>query len=1151
LGSGGELGGVVKYPRDHHNKFQRDTDGETPRLYQVEKKSDAEDPTDPSVGENVQDRHMVTRAVASSELDKLLQLGVVSEEKFGVDDQNRVFGISVMADGAGIQSEFRAEGPGSPKIGCFLNVDYSNPVIQKGLSDLEVSDYISGQIDRHAGNIFVDGTTGKVTGIDNDLSFPEASRETIQARESDRLGSTNNKSVAGMPRQIHADTRNKILAVDPDVMRQTLAGIRPPNGPDNEGGLTEAEIEGAVGRLQALQDELRNPRSTIQVVTEFNDATYEAALEAQKAKFNEVYDREAAGNNRATFDTCESTGNLDQCPKTSYLGSVLLKQRQAQVGIRQDQQDRAQALAEGREPRPPGVGLRSGHATPKAARDPGYAEYLRQLDGAVNILKKNPAAIEDAGLRQEAEGVHQQMAVLQEKISRYDRETAKLNEGNVGARLRGLASGGTEGRKDFYAAKKLEAEVELKRLDRQLNGLVDAAITPEFRNGLQQEIEDRLQADVDVPQNDVEANQAVDPALNEPQAPNYPAPLPPGQNELQPPNYPAPLPPGMEPPNYPAPLPPGQNELQAPNYPAPLPPGMEPPNYPAPLPPGQDNLQPAFLNEQAPELPAYLNEQAPELPAYLNEQAPDPVRTTLTEEQIDNAIAKYVKPKDLEGTDVREYKAMASDIHANLQPDRTKRMKPDTAAIEAQLIDRYEIMPLNEQIAAAEKALTELEQTEGISADDPRIEAQKAELNELYEDLDNWETRVDTLKASMKVDDRKNRLAGINAAHEADQAALANEPPAQPRVQMADDVKLHDGNPRQEYELQVSSAATARGLMNNVPSRGIDQETLKSRIGNAYGNAYTYEGPDRFKEDGSKQRVKGANDRGINDAEKTRLAAEMQPTIDKVNEIQQTINALEQNEMTMTADFRAEIVADINNAPEETRPAIKQAEEKLATAQARLDHVEDRLQALDKPGPLERAKATLQHGSVDKAREHYQKEKEAATQLRNTAKSELNQALDNAAVKAMRNTPEGQILAEQIRAEKNEQNKVLQKFADTKEAQAASIKPERVQAPEKNILFQPGAPEAVVDVKSALKAGANHQPNQQTQEKQTQRKQRDERLKPSVQDALKKDAPKQAESHGHEAGEGSLRAKWTPAAKKPEMTRSASAPNLGRSKPGG
>lgn len=74
---------------------------------------------------------MVSRAVASYQLDSLLQLGVVAEEKFGLDEQNRVFGISVLADGAGIQSEFRAEGPGSPKIGCFLNVDYSDPVIQR------------------------------------------------------------------------------------------------------------------------------------------------------------------------------------------------------------------------------------------------------------------------------------------------------------------------------------------------------------------------------------------------------------------------------------------------------------------------------------------------------------------------------------------------------------------------------------------------------------------------------------------------------------------------------------------------------------------------------------------------------------------------------------------------------------------------------------------------------------------------------------------------------------------------------------------------------------------------------------------------------------------------------------------------------------
>ncbi|MHB1082114.1 MAG: TraB/GumN family protein [Prosthecobacter sp.] len=509
VGSGGELGGVVKYPLNHNQRSARDTDAETPRLYQVEKKSDADNPDDPSIGENVQDRHMVSRAVASYQLDSLLQLGVVAEEKFGLDEQNRVFGISVLADGAGIQSEFRAEGPGSPKIGCFLNVDYSDPVIQRGLSDLEVSDYISGQIDRHAGNIFVDGSTGKVTGIDNDLAFPEASRETIQARETDRLGGTNNKSVAGMPQQMHVQTRNNILALDPEVLRQTLAGIRPPNAAEGVGGLTPAEIEGAVGRLEALQNELRNPHGTIQVVAAFNDQTYEAAVETQKARFDQVYDQERAGNNRATFDTCQSPANLDQCPKTSYLGSVVLKQKQAQVGIRLDQQDNAQSIAEGRGPKAPGVGLRPAHETPKAARDVEHAEFLRQLDATKALLKKNPAAIQNADIRQQVEGLQNEITALREKIGHYDHETAQLNEGRAGARLRSLASGGTEGRKDFYAGKKLDAEVDITRLERQIDSLVDDSLTPEFRNGLRQEVgAGRLLVDAGLPQEHVAAMSA-------------------------------------------------------------------------------------------------------------------------------------------------------------------------------------------------------------------------------------------------------------------------------------------------------------------------------------------------------------------------------------------------------------------------------------------------------------------------------------------------------------------------------------------------------------------------------------------------------------------------------------------------------------------
>jgi hypothetical protein len=56
-----------------------------------------------------------------------------------------------------------------------VNIDYGDPVVQKGLSDLQVLDYIIGHMDRNAGNwIYEKDTNGRiigVKGIDNDDTF--------------------------------------------------------------------------------------------------------------------------------------------------------------------------------------------------------------------------------------------------------------------------------------------------------------------------------------------------------------------------------------------------------------------------------------------------------------------------------------------------------------------------------------------------------------------------------------------------------------------------------------------------------------------------------------------------------------------------------------------------------------------------------------------------------------------------------------------------------------------------------------------------------------------------------------------------------------------------------------------------------------------
>ena len=56
------------------------------------------------------------------------------------------------------------------------------PRIQKGLSDLQLFDAISGQVDRHAGNIYVDPETGTVTGIDDDRAFGQGQKPDVGRR---------------------------------------------------------------------------------------------------------------------------------------------------------------------------------------------------------------------------------------------------------------------------------------------------------------------------------------------------------------------------------------------------------------------------------------------------------------------------------------------------------------------------------------------------------------------------------------------------------------------------------------------------------------------------------------------------------------------------------------------------------------------------------------------------------------------------------------------------------------------------------------------------------------------------------------------------------------------------------------------------------
>lgn len=254
--------------------------------------------------EKPKDYALQARQVASYEVDKMLGLGVTAVEKFGVGAGDKVVGVSVQADGAAVSNILLGKE-------AYVQADLSDPVIQRGFSDLEVMDYITGQIDRHPGNMFLDPSTGQVTGIDNDLAFPEISRKDLI----NGGGQFIQKMTEGMPSVVHADTAKKILAAKPEDLRKMLEDMPVP---DTTSRLGQPAIDGAVKRLKDLQSALKGPRPDIKVVAQFDQKTYQAAIakEAASIGVKDIREPKPVG---VKLD--------DAKPKTSYLAA-------AEIGVR-------------------------------------------------------------------------------------------------------------------------------------------------------------------------------------------------------------------------------------------------------------------------------------------------------------------------------------------------------------------------------------------------------------------------------------------------------------------------------------------------------------------------------------------------------------------------------------------------------------------------------------------------------------------------------------------------------------------------------------------------------------------------------------------------------------------------------------------------
>jgi hypothetical protein len=282
-----------------------------------------------------------------------------------------------------------------------------------------------------------------------------------------------------------------------------------------------------------------------------------------------------------------------------------------------------------------------------------------------------------------------------------------------------------------------------------------------------------------------------------------------------------------------------------------------------------------------------------------------PGRVTLTPDEIDQMISRDSSkspawsPEKAQTRNAPNYTDFDSYSNTSSERQGQEFSKQDRRAVEMRMIETMEIQPRQEHIAKLEQQLDDLHQSYGSGSTRPEITALNEELNQLYEEVDVYETRVAALKETLKNDLPKDRLAAINQEQQAINASV--EPKVkQPSIQFGEDVKTNDGNPRQEHELTVSAGTTAQGFVGKVPAGGITPDDLAGQIKEAYKKAYQYDGPARFtiNDDNSKTpvNVKAANDRRITPAEIDRVAAGMQPVVDQVNELQAQIETLKASE---------------------------------------------------------------------------------------------------------------------------------------------------------------------------------------------------------------------------------------------------------------
>lgn len=241
-----------------------------------------------AVGIEQHDPNYGARSVALYRLDQIFDANVTARAEFAVGKDKKgksVLGTVLQSaggtSGADMQYRTDADGPGGGKTSL------DDPVLQRGLNKLQILDAISGQLDRHMGNYYVQtdktGAVTGVTGIDLDMAFGKNMTTTGKVDDAHNF--------KGLPEFIDKAMGDKILAVKEGDIRDALTGLLP-----------EAEIAATLSRFKEVQQAVRDAAGSGRLRADWNAVTAVEGVSWAKSDQTNTYHQQAKDIRRDDID---------------------------------------------------------------------------------------------------------------------------------------------------------------------------------------------------------------------------------------------------------------------------------------------------------------------------------------------------------------------------------------------------------------------------------------------------------------------------------------------------------------------------------------------------------------------------------------------------------------------------------------------------------------------------------------------------------------------------------------------------------------------------------------------------------------------------------------------------------------------------------